>query len=158
MSDKTIDDDNLDLGSGGDDDAKQTPKALRDHAKKLADENAELRKQFADLAEKQKARDLAELLESKGASKRLAKYASKEIEDVSEDAVNEWLKENGEDFGWTPDEGDGQVDETEQQARRVRRATEEAPAARPTTDAELLHLLRTGDHKTLIEKGLIAPG
>lgn len=154
MSD--INDDALGLDDEGGD-GGSAPKALRDQVKKLNKELAELREQNQKDREQLRARDLADALEKHGAPKRLGKYAARDITDVSDDAVLEWLKENGEDFGWTPDEGTGEDDETERQAERVSRATNDAPTQRPTSDQELLHLLRTADPKTLIEKGYIAP-
>lgn len=151
--------DNDDLGFEDDDNADDkanAPKALRDQNKKLNKELEDLRKQNAEVQEKLRARDLAEALETHGAPKRLAKYAARDIEDVSEDAVLEWLKENGEDFGWEPaEEEDAEVEETKAQARRISRASSDAPSQRPTTNDQLLHELRTADAKTLREKDLI---
>jgi hypothetical protein len=151
MSDIT--DDDLEVEGDDSNESASAPKALRDQAKKLAKENAELRKQFDELNAKARVRDLADALETHGAPKKLAKYAARDLEDTSADAVLEWLKENGEDFGWEP-EGSSD-DSTEQQAGRISAATQAAPPTNAGTSSDLLHKLRSGDYKSLVEAGLV---
>jgi hypothetical protein len=136
-----------------DDDAQNGPKALRDQVKKLQKKLDAIEAESKKDKQRLRSIDLQELLDAAKAPKRLAKYAARDIEDVNEDNVLAWLKENGEDFGWSPDEGDDEVDEAEVDRERVSRATARAPQRRPDTSGELLNLLRTGDTKTLIEKG-----
>ena len=100
-----------------DDEYGNAPKALRDHAKNLEKQIAELQKKF-DEAEKArvaaektaKSQTLTSILRDKGIKPQLAKWLEKDEVEASPEAVDEWLKENGEFFNVkpTPAEPEGQ--------------------------------------------------
>lgn len=132
--------------------SETTPKALRDQNKALAKANKELLEKFSALEAKTKATDIAEFLKGHGAKPSLAKYASKDIDTPTADTVLEWLTTNGEDFGWEPD--DAAVDEDEEQAGKISRATSRASSA----DGPVLtpEFLRTASREQLKAAGAIA--
>jgi hypothetical protein len=84
-------------------------KALKAQQKANKDKESEistLRDEVGTLKNGARARSLGELLEAKGAKPALAKFMGDT--EASEEAVESWLAENGELFGWKPgakDEG-----------------------------------------------------
>lgn len=112
----------------------------------LETENATLKKTVRQTT-------VAEALKTHGAKPSLAKFYDKD--EASTDDVLTWLRENGEDFGWT--EGDGADDddaETVNQAGRIRTLADGAPqkvvAPQVTPD-----MLKTADYATLRAAGLV---
>lgn len=75
-------------------------KAQQKANKEQADELATVRSEFDSLKKTANSKSLASLLEAKGAKPSLAKYMGDT--EASEEAVDAWLAENGEDFGWKP--------------------------------------------------------
>ncbi len=78
-------------------------KQLRAALKKVNTENKTLKTQVAEVSKQTRAQSLKTALEKHEAKPALAKYFPTDGE-VSEDAVLAWLKEDGELFGWTPQE------------------------------------------------------
>lgn len=94
-----------------DDEYGNAPKALRDHAKNLEKQLSDLQKKFEDAekarlaAEKTaKSQTLTSILREKGVKPQLAKWLEKDEVEASPEAVDEWLKENGEFFNVKPTE------------------------------------------------------
>lgn len=144
-----------DLDTHEDDgDSQNGPKPLRDKLKKIERELDDLRKENADLKVFKRSSDLEKLLDAAGAPRKLAKYAARDIEDVSADTVQEWLKENGEDFGWAA-QSTGELDDVATQQQRISRATDQAPPTQPGNSAALLHRLQTEDYSVLKAEGLV---
>lgn len=132
------------------------PKALRDQVKKLNKQLQDLVKERDELKAVKRQGDLAGHLKKFDAPERLSKYAARDIEDVSEDSVLEWLKENGADFGWEQPTDEGSDEAAVQEAaRRISHSSSAAPQSKTVTADALLNELKTADSKTLREKGLI---
>lgn len=118
-------------------------------AKALRKQNSQLKKELDELREKHKQLEtsvrqttIADALESHGASKRLARYVDPEIADS--DGVLNWLRENGEDFGWTPtEEPDEGEQEFQSQARRLAEASAQAPEVRTPNILQALQSAKT---------------
>lgn len=99
-----------------DDFSNNTPKALREAYEKQA---KELKKLQDDLAAEREARSKAEkvaksqsltsLLRDKGVKPALAKWLEKDDVDATPEAVDAWLKENGEFFNVKPAEPSKEV-------------------------------------------------
>lgn len=92
-----------------DDEYGNAPKALRDHAKALEKQLADLQKKFEDeakarqVAEKAaKSQTLTSILREKGIKPQLAKWLEKDEVEANAEAVDAWLKENGEFFNVKP--------------------------------------------------------
>lgn len=122
-----------DLGDDSTDGAGATsaPKALRDQNSQLARENAELKERLAKLEVKERTSTIADVLREKQANARLAKYIARDLEgqDVTADAVDKWLQEEGELFGYTPPSDDQQDADTDAQQRISAATTNAAPPA-----------------------------
>jgi hypothetical protein len=107
------------------------PKALREHAKKLEKQLADLQKRFDEeqaaraAAEKAaKSQSLNSILRDKGVKPGLARWLEKDGVEATAEAVGAWLKENGEFFN---------VKATEP----VEKATnEDEPAGEPSVSPE----------------------
>lgn len=131
-------DENDDSGDSG----EKAPKTLRDQNSKLNADNKALQEQLTKLLAADRSRTIADVLREKGANPKLARHIDRDIEgDVSETAVEKWLADEGELFGYKPKAegdtdgdagGDEEVDEvdadTAAQAQRVSAASSNAPA------------------------------
>lgn len=82
-------------------DGGNTAKDLRKQRDALSKELKELREQFADSQKQATARSIQEVLTSKGANPKLAKFALADGVD-DEAGAEKWLAENGELFGFQP--------------------------------------------------------
>lgn len=107
-------------GSGG-----SASKALRQQNSKLAKEKADLEAQVRKLLEKDRARTIADVLGSKGANPKLAKYVVRDLGDseVTEESVATWLAEEGELFGYKPSDAEDEVDEVTENQQRIHAAS-----------------------------------
>lgn len=76
------------------------PKALRDLVDKLKRDNAKLTEENSKFAAKAKAADLATVFTKLSVPPKIQRWI-KDV-DSTEEAVQKWLDENGEDFGYQP--------------------------------------------------------
>lgn len=85
------------------DDADNTPlvKKLRKQIEQLQKQVSERDEQLQDIRLGARQATVESILEEYGLSPRIAKYIPDDIE-ADEDAIAEWLYENGEDFGIVP--------------------------------------------------------
>lgn len=103
------------------------PKALRAALKKAQQERDDLLTEVNTFRQTQKTTTIADALELHGAPKKLARFVAVDVTDPSPDAVHEWLKTNGEDFGWTEEAVDPDEQETRDNAARISRAANTVP-------------------------------
>jgi len=73
---------------------------------KRADEKRikELEEQLAKFSRESNERTVREILESKGVNTKAARLVLKDLDTINEDAVSNWLIENGDLIGYTPGE------------------------------------------------------
>ena len=81
----------------GSDLLKKLRKAKRNDEKRIK----ELTEQLEGLSKVQRERVVKEVLEKKGVNPKEQRLILKDLEDVSEESVNNWLDDNGELFGLT---------------------------------------------------------
>jgi hypothetical protein len=93
----TIDEAPLD----GSDLLKKLRKAKRADEKRIK----ELTEQLDGLSKAQRERTVKEVLEKKGVNPKAVRLILKDIDDVSEESVNNWLDDNGDLFGINKTEG-----------------------------------------------------
>ena len=86
--------------SDGSDLLKKLRKAKRSDEKRIK----ELTEQLENYTKEQRERTVKEVLEKKGVNLKAARLIMKDIEDFSEEAVNNWLEDNSDLFGLTPAE------------------------------------------------------
>ena len=111
-------DDDLDTDSDvqldGSDLLKKLRKAKRADEKRIK----ELTEQLEGLSKVQRERVVKEVLEKKGVNAKAARLVLKDLDDVSEESVNNWLDDNAELFGITIDKEEPRVSETDRAALR----------------------------------------
>lgn len=139
--------DDFDENDGTDSADANAPKALRAQVKKLNLKLAELETENGTLKKDQRTRTVAEELAKHGASQKLVKY-------VDNDDVLVWLKENGEDFGWSETTDEDEDEEVVEQARLIRRSSDNARQA-PATRSVTREMLASTSYEELKKQGLV---
>ena len=95
------DEDELDTEITGNESGSDLLKKLR--KAKRADEKRikELTEQLEGFSKQQRERTVKEVLEQKGVNPKAVRLILKDLDDVSEESVNNWLDDNGDLFGLT---------------------------------------------------------
>jgi hypothetical protein len=111
-------DDDLDTDTDTQMDGSDLLKKLR--KAKRADEKRikELTEQLEGISKVQRERTVKEVLEKKGVNPKAVRLILKDIDDVSEESVNNWLEDNGDLFGLTKTEDAPAVSNTDRAALR----------------------------------------
>ena len=84
--------------SRGDDGIANLRKAKRADEKRIK----ELEEQLAKFSQESNERTVREILESKGVNTKAARLVLKDLDTINDDAVSNWLIENGDLIGYTP--------------------------------------------------------
>ena len=95
--DDDLDTDVSETQMDGSDLLKKLRKAKRNDEKRIK----ELTEQLEGLSKAQRERTVKEVLEKKGVNPKAVRLILKDIDDVSEESVNNWLEDNGDLFGLT---------------------------------------------------------
>lgn len=98
----------------GSDLLKKLRKAKRNDEKRIK----ELTEQLDSLSKAQRERTVKEVLEKKGVNPKAVRLILKDIDDVNEESVNNWLDDNGDLFGLTKQEEAPKVNEMDRAALR----------------------------------------
>ena len=102
-----------DTSTDGGDLLKKLRKAKRSDEKRIK----ELTEQLESLTKVQRERTVKEVLEKKGVNAKAARLILKDIDDVNEEAVNNWLDDNADLFGLSV-----QKDQPKSEATEIDRA------------------------------------
>ena len=98
------DEDDLDTDNevqmDGSDLLKKLRKAKRNDEKRIK----ELTEQLEGLSKSQRERTVKEVLEQKGVNPKAQRLILKDLDDITEESVNNWLEDNGDLFGLTQPE------------------------------------------------------
>jgi hypothetical protein len=108
-----------------DDYSQNAPKALREALEKAQKALAAAQAENASLAKQVSSAKLTDILREKNVPPKIQRWIKRDEVDSSPEAVDKWLAENGEDFGWTP--GSSAKEPEGEQSK-----PEEAPAAQTT--------------------------
>ena len=95
-------DDDLDFNQGMHDETdgiKDLRKAKRADEKRIK----ELTERLEKFERQEREGTVAKVLESKGVNSKAARLILKDLDEVNEDAVNNWLRENGDIVGYKPE-------------------------------------------------------
>jgi hypothetical protein len=111
-------DDDLDTEVTGNMDGSDLLKKLRKAKRNDEKRIKELTDQLESLSKVQRERTVKEVLEKKGVNPKAVRLILKDIDDVNEDSVNNWLDENGDLFGLTKSEEAPKVNEMDRAALR----------------------------------------
>ena len=90
----------------GSDLLKKLRKAKRADEKRIK----ELTEQLEGYSKKQRETIVKEVLEKQGVNPKAARLALKDLDDVTEESVNNWLEDNGDLFGFTAKDATNDVD------------------------------------------------
>jgi len=112
------DEDDLDTETDTQMDGSDLLKKLR--KAKRADEKRikELTEQLDGLSKVQRERTVKEVLEKKGVNPKAVRLILKDLDEVNEESVNNWLDDNGDLFGLTQTQDAPQVSEMDRAALR----------------------------------------
>jgi hypothetical protein len=111
------DDDDLDtdqFNNDGSDLLKKLRKAKRADEKRIK----ELTEQLENLSKVQRERTVKEVLEKKGVNAKAARLVLKDLDDVNEESVNNWLDDNADLFGLKVNQEEPKVAEMDRAALR----------------------------------------
>ena len=112
------DEDDLDTDNGtqldGSDLLKKLRKAKRNDEKRIK----ELTEQLEGLSKSQRERVVKDVLDKKGVNPKAQRLILKDLEDVNEESVNNWLDDNGDLFGLTKEPEVNQEQELNRAALR----------------------------------------
>ena len=112
------DEDDLDTDNevqmDGSDLLKKLRKAKRNDEKRIK----ELTEQLEGLSKSQRERTVKEVLEQKGVNPKAQRLILKDLDEVSEESVNNWLADNGDLFGLTKEPAVTQEQELNRAALR----------------------------------------
>ena len=107
-------DTDTDTQMDGSDLLKKLRKAKRADEKRIK----ELTEQLESLSKVQRERTVKEVLEKKGVNAKAARLVLKDLDDVNEDSVNNWLEDNADLFGIKIDKEEPKVSEVDRAALR----------------------------------------
>ena len=86
----------------------------------------ELEEQLNGLTKVEKERSVKEVLEKQGVNPKAARLILKDLEDVSEETVANWLEDNGDLFGFVKQEETPEVDGNRAELRKQNAVTQGA--------------------------------
>jgi len=110
-------DDNDDVITGTETESdlqKKLRKKIRADEKRIK----ELEEKLGNYTKVDKERTVKEVLEKQGVNPKAARLALKDLEDVTEESVMNWLDENGDLFNYSPAEGTPAISEENRAAIR----------------------------------------
>ena len=102
-NDNWEDNDDLDMFETGNDESngiKDLRKAKRADEKRIK----ELTEKLEMFERQQRESTIKSVLESKGVNSKAARLVLKDLDEVSEESVNNWLRDNGDLIGYQPEE------------------------------------------------------
>lgn len=140
-NDNWEDNDDLDIFETGNDESngiKDLRKAKRADEKRIK----ELTEKLEMFERQQRESTIKSVLESKGVNSKAARLILKDLDDVNEEAVNNWLRDNGDLIGYQPEEQQEQKPNVREFARQDG-ATQFA--ATPAASDEYVDLLQNYD-------------
>jgi len=114
--DEDEDDQDIDTDTqlDGSDLLKKLRKAKRNDEKRIK----ELTEQLEGLSKVQRERTVKEVLEKKGVNLKAARLVLKDLDDVNEESVNNWLDDNADLFGITVATEEPKISESDKAALR----------------------------------------
>ena len=137
MSNNYWDEDEDDTTIIGDESENDLQKKLR---KKIrADEKRikDLEEQLNGFTKVEKERSVQEVLEKQGVNPKAARLILKDLDEVNEETVQNWLEENGDIFGYSPAEGTPEVDSNRAELRKQNAVTQGALTPDRAEDLEM---------------------
>jgi hypothetical protein len=112
-------------------------KKLRKKIKADEKRMKELEEKLDGYVKKEKESSVKELLEKQGVNPKAARLILKDLEEVNEETVTNWLEDNGDLFGYNPAEGTPEVDSNREELRKQNAVTQGAITPDRAEDLEM---------------------
>ena len=97
----------------------------------------ELEEKLDGYVKKERESSVKELLEKQGVNPKAARLILKDLEEVNEETVQNWLDDNGDLFGYSPAEGTPEVDSNREELRKQNAVTQGAITPDRSEDLEM---------------------
>ena len=120
------DEDEDDTTITGNESENDLQKKLRKKIKADEKRMKELEEKLDGYVKKEKESSVKELLEKQGVNPKAARLILKDLEEVNEETVTNWLEDNGDLFGYSPAEGTPEVDSNREELRKQNAVTQGA--------------------------------
>jgi Ni,Fe-hydrogenase I large subunit len=120
------DEDEDDTTITGNESENDLQKKLRKKIKADEKRMKELEEKLDGYVKKEKESSVKELLEKQGVNPKAARLILKDLEEVNEETVQNWLDDNGDLFGYNPAEGTPEVDGNRAELRKQNAVTQGA--------------------------------
>ena len=97
----------------------------------------ELEEKLDGYVKKERESSVKEVLEKQGVNPKAARLILKDLDEVTEESVNNWLEDNGDLFGFTKQEGTPEVDGNRAELRKQNVVTQGAITPDRNEDMEM---------------------
>jgi hypothetical protein len=131
------DEDEDDTTITGNESENDLQKKLRKKIKADEKRMKELEEKLDGYVKKEKESSVKELLEKQGVNPKAARLILKDLEEVNEETVTNWLEDNGDLFGYNPAEGTPEVDSNREELRKQNAVTQGAITPDRAEDLEM---------------------
>ena len=112
-------------------------KKLRKKIKADEKRMKELEEKLDTYVKKERESSVKELLEKQGVNPKAARLILKDLEEVNEETVQNWLDDNGDLFGYSPAEGTPEVDSNRAEIQKQNAVTQGAITPDRSEDLEM---------------------
>jgi hypothetical protein len=112
-------------------------KKLRKKIKADEKRMKELEEKLDGYVKKERESSVKELLEKQGVNPKAARLILKDLDDVTEESVTNWLEDNGDLFGYSPAEGAPADDSNRAELRKQNAVTQGATTPDRAEDLEM---------------------
>ena len=120
------DEDEDDTTITGNESENDLQKKLRKKIKADEKRMKELEEKLDGYVKKEKESSVKELLEKQGVNPKAARLILKDLDEVNEETVTNWLEDNGDLFGYSPAEGTPEVDSNRAEIQKQNAVTQGA--------------------------------
>ena len=120
------DEDEDDTTITGNESENDLQKKLRKKIKADEKRMKELEEKLDTYVKKERESSVKELLEKQGVNPKAARLILKDLEEVNEETVQNWLDDNGDLFGYNPVEGTPEVDSNRAEIQKQNAVTQGA--------------------------------
>lgn len=131
------DEDEDDTTITGNESENDLQKKLRKKIKADEKRMKELEEKLDGYVKKERESSVKELLEKQGVNPKAARLILKDLEEVNEETVQNWLDDNGDLFGYNPVEGTPEVDSNREELRKQNAVTQGAITPDRSEDLEM---------------------
>ena len=126
MSNNYWDEEEDDTTITGNESENDLQKKLRKKIKADEKRMKELEEKLDGYVKKERESSIQEVLEKQGVNPKAARLILKDLDEITPEAVTNWLEHNGDIFGYSPAEGTPEVDSNRAELRKQNAVTQGA--------------------------------